>query len=469
MRILLANSIPPKQLKYYFETSYPCLGLLYLAGAIRSKHPEVVIRYQEANYTLGELRRIISEFRPDILGFYIATDVSRTAYEMINTVKEIFPSLLVICGGPHPTAVPEEVLKESAADICCVGEGEVTILEILKHIIDGSPALEQIAGIAFRDDQGSVLRTNNRPFIERLDSIPRPLWDLAEIGHYKGRMFKQAKTSVGVLASRGCPYNCYFCSNPVWKSNKPWIRMRSPEDLASEIDYLYGKGVRELRVIADELNCSLNWAMTICQEIKKLGHKDLFFTANLRADNVTKDFAKALRDANFWLINLGIESANNRVLDGINKKITIELAIKTLQTLKDAGLKVYCNFMIYNFWEENGHLCFETPSEVDHTCHFIKDSIQRKLLDYISWGFTTPYPGSQLWDVAVKYNLMRSDRFERCPLQPTTNLPGTSEKQMLKSRRKIQFLQASLGMKSGSIEWRYVGRMLERLKYIIWT
>jgi radical SAM superfamily enzyme YgiQ (UPF0313 family) len=341
--------------------------------------------------------------------------------------------------------------------------------EIVRHKMEGSNAFNEIDGIAYRNN-GSVICTKKRTYIKDIDSIPWPLWDLVDIRKYKGTQFKKAKTAAGILASRGCPFDCNFCSNPVWKVNKPWLRMRDPKLMAEEIEYLYQvRGVRDIYVRTDELNCSVKWAVKVCEEIAKLNHKDMFLSANVRADKMPEELAKALKDANFWVVHMGVESANDQVLKGTGKMITVDNVLNAFRTLKKAGVMVYANFMMFNIWEENGNLCYETHREVDNTYKFIKQCIKNKLIDYMAWSITTPYPGSRLWNLNNEYHFMREDRFDRCALQITTKLPGISEKEYFKFRRKFQFLQGYLSIKSGNIEWRHLGRMVDRIKYLFWT
>lgn len=462
--IVLANTMFPKELEHYYDITFPCLGLLYIASYLRKKEPGVKLHYMEGNQSINAHIKSVEDIRPDLYGIYIPTDSAKTAFEIINALKERLPKMPIICGGPHTTALPEDVLNNSQADVCVIGEGEITMSELVSFYKNGGSDLSKIKGIAFKSN-GRIARTPDRALIDDIDTIPMPAWDLIDIYSYKGRQFKMAKTGMGVLASRGCPYNCTFCSNPVWKIKRPWIRTRSPKSIADEIAYIYRRGAREIYLRADELNCDMNWATRVCEEIAKLGYKDLFLNVNLRADNMSKSFAQALKDANFWLVYMGIESGNQNVLDGIGKNITLDQAVKSTETLKDAGIKIGGNFMMYNIWEQAGKICFETPEEVDNTISFVKMMYKRKLLDYIAWSITTPYPGSRLWDIALKYGIIKNER--KGALQINVDLPGVSKKAMLRSRRKMQFIQFCIALRSGHVEWRHWRRIIDRLKYLI--
>ena len=151
-----------------------------------------------------------------------------------------------------------------------------------------------------------------------------------------------------IIVSRRCPYNCTYCANPVWKANKPWYRVRSAENIVEEIELLYHMGIREITLRCDEFNINLAWSIEVCQKIRNLQHDDLYFQTVLRADKVTKELAKALKAINCWLVSLGIESGNQRTLDGYGKKITLEQIVNASKILKEEGIKITGFFMIYN-------------------------------------------------------------------------------------------------------------------------
>jgi radical SAM superfamily enzyme YgiQ (UPF0313 family) len=127
MKILLADAHGPVRGK---PQASPNLGLLYLASYIRSRMEDVEIRYVPQRYELNEHEKIIEEMRPDIYAMSFTSYGARVAYKSIERLKARFPQLPIVCGGPHPSSSPRDVLEKTAADICVLGEGEVTLTEI---------------------------------------------------------------------------------------------------------------------------------------------------------------------------------------------------------------------------------------------------------------------------------------------------------------------------------------------------
>jgi len=223
--------------------------------------------------------------------------------------------------------------------------------------------------------------------------------------------------------------------------------MRSPKNIADEIALLYSRGVREIYIRCDTFNVDLEWATNVCREIGKLGLKDLFFQCQLRADKLSEDFVSELKAINCWLVHIGIESANGRVLKGIEKGTSVHGIEKALELLKKYGIDVYGFFMLYNVWEERGTLSWETTDEVGNTLRFAKKMLESKLLTYISWAVTKPLIGSRLYDIAKEHNLI-NDSDSRFPMR----IPQTSMNDMLEIYGKGLALQLWNGFNTGLIK-----------------
>lgn len=331
MRVVLTN--PPQPKEGYYRIFYPNLGLLYLASYVEtySKLNNLDIIYLEGGaYDLKGFLNKISSIDPDIVGLSFSTLNSSISYATINSIKKEFGHIKVICGGPHPTVMPNDVLKKSEADVCVIGEGEVTFLKLLEAYATGE-SLSNIEGIAIKRN-GKILLTPSRSLIKDLDSIPFPAWNKVELKNYSGYMIKRKWPDVCIISARGCPYNCIFCSNPVWKHSKPWIRMRTPDNIAKEVEFLIGRGVKEIFDYADEFNANVDWAVRVAEKIAQL-NSDILFKVQLRADKITERLAKSLKKMGCWLAHIGIESGNQEVLNGINKQISLKQVIKGLKLL----------------------------------------------------------------------------------------------------------------------------------------
>lgn len=456
MKIVLAD--PPDIKTPWLIANHPNLGILYLSAYLREKIENADIYYLDTHLNLRRHLQHVEEIRPDVYGVSFSSMRVEETRTVISAVKEKFPSLTVVCGGQHPTIAPKEVLNEMPADICVIGEGEKTLTEVIEAICLGKRKLRDIQGIAFRNN-GRIISNPKRSLIKNLDSIPFPAWDLVDFNDYIGNYQYKATPSTVMIASRGCPYNCIFCSNPVWKNNKPWVRLRSPENIAQEVAFLYEMGIREISIRSDQFNVRLDWCIDVCREIKRLGHKDLYFQANFRAHPFSEELACEMAASNFWLIQLGIESCNQRVLNGIKKKITIEQIVTTCEIAKKYNIKVYAYIMIYNAWEEDGRLCYETPEEVDNTLSFVRDLRSKGLLNYISFSTTTPLRGSCLYDIAKRHNILKKNDDVKDMSAFRMVLPNISKREMKKSRLKGMLIQLYFIMRSpGSsrADWRKI-------------
>ncbi len=387
---------------------WPPMGILYLASYLRVKIPGLEIGIIDGckkgyDKTLEE----IAGFKPDILGISFYTTLAYGASRLAREAKRLLPSLVVVMGGAHPTSLPRETLKESGADITVVGEGEETLYRIVKSISEGKDRseLEKIPGICVKKGNGYVLNSPEK-FITPLDAIPFPAWDLIDIKEYKGWYMSKQRPEATMFFSRGCPYECTFCSNRVWKSSTPVVRMRDPEKIVDEMEYLKNNfSVREIFDNSDEFNCNLEHALKICRSIKKR-NLGITWKTQLRVTPFTEELARELAESGCWYVHLGVESGNQKTLDGINKRINLSDVETTCGLLKKYNIKVLALFMLFNVWEENGKLAYEDAAMTNKTLKFARQLVKNNLVDYIGWSITTPYPGSKLYDIALKYGLL---------------------------------------------------------------
>ena len=457
MKILLINS-PKLGKEGVISQLYPPLGLLYLASYIREKENDVelkVIDGHKTNYNI--LLSQAASFSPDIIGISFSTQSSTGAYRLINDVQNKIignTKPLIVCGGPHPTALPEEVLYNSSCDVVVIGEGEITFHEMVMTIKNKSRDFSDILGIGYLENR-KVNITPKRPLIKNLDSLPFPARDLIDLSLYPGLYYKKEKTETYLISSRGCPYNCVYCSNPVWKNNKPWYRLRSPKNVVDEIEYIVNKlGIREIYDQTDEFNGNLQWAKDVCDEIVKRGIK-VSLKAQMRTDNMDKELAVKMRAAGYWLGLFGIESGNEKTLKGIQKRTTIKEHKHALSLLKKAGLKTFALLMAFNVWEEKGSLCFENKAQTLNTLAYAKKLAKERKIDIMSWSLTTPYPGSKLYEIAQKHRLISEKLFGRWELWDPSErmimkLPGVSYKDWVEIQNKGKILQAILLIRSGT-------------------
>ncbi len=467
MRVLLAD--PPAR-GTRIDDSYPNLGLLYLAGSVKASCDEanVGITYLGPKHNMASHVEFVRDICPDVYAISFTSKAASLAYHTINAVRTACPDALIVAGGAHPTAMPMDVFSESAVDVVGVGEGEVTFVELIKARAGcQEPDLSAIAGILFRRD-AEVVETPPRPVIKSIDEVPFPAWELVDFRDYPGMHLKKQPIESSLLISRGCPYQCAFCSQPIWKYSKPWVRARSVDNVCAEIDVLYERGVREIYLSSDELNFNEKWAIDLCEGIASRGYGGLYFQCNIRADKVSKALADALAEMNCWLVHIGIESANDRVLAGIGKRITVAQIEKATKFLSGAGVKVFAFMMLYQAWEDDGKLAWETTEEVENSLRFMRKLFAKRYIHYMSWQFCTPMPGAPLFEIAKRHDLYRGDAQGAWEAFDEHNvcmkLPGISERTMRWKLKKGILTKDWFMLRSGAISWRHLWRVWENVR-----
>jgi len=208
------------------------MGLAYLAAVLEQQEIEVkIIDCQSLFINHQQLGKELSFFQPNVVGITSIAPLMSSALLSAKTAKEAIPDVKVIMGGPHATFMDEQIIaNESAVDLIVRGEGEQTLLEIAQNL-DDKTKIEQIQGITYRENN-DVIRTPNRPFIQNLDSLPRPAYHLFELDRY--RLF--GKRLLPIVTSRGCPFQCNFCVASRMFGRE--YRMRSAENVLDELEWL---------------------------------------------------------------------------------------------------------------------------------------------------------------------------------------------------------------------------------------
>lgn len=365
----------------------PYLGLLYIASFVRSKKPKSQIKILDYNmnkFSEEDLKKNLDEFKPDFVGISTTSIQFKNAVKVAQIIKKSCNATLVM-GGVHPTHRPLEAIEY--CDIVVVGEGEQTFFEI----VDERP-LEDIKGILYKEN-GSVKQNAAREFIKDLNDLPTPAYDLVDLGKYN-----DVAGFLGIMCSRGCPYNCTFCGSPaMWKRI---VRFLSPQRVVDDIEYLHKTyNCNYIKFYDDTINIPLKRALDVCNEIIRRGlHKEIKFDAMIRANSsfVSKELFEKLKEANFVKIEIGVESGSPKVLKALNKELTVEELENAIKLCKESGIDTWGFFMIGN-WDE-------TVFDIFKTWKFIfKTKINP------NFAVTTPFPGTELLKTLEKNNLLPKD------------------------------------------------------------
>ncbi len=348
------------------------------------------------------------------MGLTATTPAIYDAYEVARMVKGINPDCRVVIGGPHVSFTARQTLREcKAMDAVIMREGEITFRELVQAWDRGLP-LKRTAGLAFRCN-GGIAKNPARPFIKNLDTLPFPAWEKLPMEKYNmnGRRFGM------VMTSRGCPYDCIFCSSSQL-CGKIW-RARSPENVVSELKLLYDSGIKEIEFMDDTFTLNNKRAEGICDAIIREG-LDITWTCSSRVNTINKGLAKKLKRAGCHTVYFGIESGSQEILDMIGKGISLEQSRKAVRIARDTGLSTLGSFIL--------GLPGETLKSISRTVRFAKGLG----LGFAQFTTATPYPGTKLYTWAKSRGLLKTVGWsDFTTLRPVMEVPGLSLNQLKRS------------------------------------
>jgi len=453
MKIILADSHGPVMGK---DQTSANLSLLYLGSYLKDKADfDVDLRYIPQAKSDQFHLDLIETFKPNIYAVSFTSFSALVTYELINKIKQQYPDVLIVCGGPHAIYASEEILTKSDVDICVIGEGEQTFFEIASNLETIITQRKNIRGIAFFDEDDTYVKTPTRELIDDIDTIPFPLRDLVNDDDFCGLTYSKARPNTEMVVTRGCPLRCVFCANPVFRlKNGPLYRARSPENIAQEAEELYQRGYREIYIHSDELNVKLDWSIDVCKALAALGHDDLYFQCNMRVVPMSEELAYWMKQANFWLVRIGLETTSDRVLSGIKKKMSFDKTMRACKLLTDQGIKVFGFTMLFNYWEEDGELQHETVDEVKKTIKDVYSLWRQGYINYTSWAFACPVQGSEFYDIALKHGMIDENYYPGDTWNTHDYLQNVSKKQFNQVYASARRQQAIMALSSGNFEWR---------------
>jgi len=379
------------------DTSSPPIGLLYLAGAIgREGYPVSLIDAESSKLSLSEVVNKIINSPFEVVGISATTPAIHSAAEIASGIKKAKPGVLTIIGGPHVTAVPTETMNEFPVfDVGVIGEGEETVTELL-NAFSGGRDLSDVKGLIVRGKDGLKI-SERREFISDIDSLALPAWDLLPslTRDYRYSIIEtHGRPSAAIVTSRGCPNKCSFCDRKVFGNI---YREHSAEYVLEMIRLLKFKyGIKDLMIFDDNFMISKARLMKICGSlIKEKLDISWFCVSNL--ENFESDKLKAMKEAGCWLIEVGIESGSREILNDMKRGATLEKIESAVKMADSLGIRVKGNFIFGNINETEGTL---------------KSSINfaKKLnLFLFQQTFLTPFPGSEIYEIAEKYGSFDSD------------------------------------------------------------
>ncbi len=392
-KVLLIN--PPES--GMGEHSFPPLGLLYIAGALKKNNipVKVVDGFLEG---WDDIQNAIRDYHPDMIGITCHTYSRVQALKIAKLAKDMLSDVKIVVGGAHPTIMARQMLEHYPfIDIVAIGEGDYTLLELYRE-----NNYSDIPGIGYRDE-GRVLINPRVSSIKDLDSISFPAWDLVELNRYPpdgSGVYRDinlgAEPCIPVIFSRGCIGDCNFCSNRLmWKR---WHH-RSPENMLDELTLLNRTfGVKHFVFNDDCFSVNKKATIELCKGIVGRG-LDMVFDIVTRTDCVDDEVMRALKDAGCYQINYGIETASPRLLKIMGKPVNVEVQERAIRLTNSYGINSTALFI--------AGCVGETYETINETIDFLNRTSPSRI--GVGRGLMI-FPGTRLYELA-KENGVIDDNF----------------------------------------------------------
>lgn len=356
------------------------LGLLCVAtSCIEDGNNTRLIDLNIVDEPENHLKKEVSSFNPDMVGITSTTPLIKKTYRIAQVVKNINKNIIVVAGGPHPSAVPEEVLGESDIDCVVRGEGDFILARIVREGIS-----EHIPNVFFKKNGHIIASKIQNETVNDINSLPLPAYHLLDLKYYNQPRITCRKNPVGYLeTSRGCYARCVYCNKNIHGFK---MRMKNPERVVDEMERMLKLGFKELQIIDDIFTADMKRAQVICEEIIK---RKLVFPwyprGGIRVDRVNPELLAMMKKAGCYRIPFGIESGSQRIIDIIGKRITLEQAENAVMWAKKAGLETECYFMM------------GLPTETEEDLNKSIDFAIKLDPDYTKFAITIPLPGTMMF------------------------------------------------------------------------
>jgi radical SAM superfamily enzyme YgiQ (UPF0313 family) len=383
MRILLVNP------SYPFE-EFPRLlvTLPYLAAALRAEGHEVeILDLLLARTTPARIEERLARLRPQLVGITSVTLNHHLAAGIAEVVRKWDERVPIVMGGPHVSFEIEGSFRDlSALDYIGIGEGEHTIVE-LARALEGRMDLRDVRGLAARDGE-RIVRTAPRPLEDDLDTLPEPARDLVPLARYLA-----FDSHASVVTSRGCPYECIFCSAPAWTGRK--VRYRDPNLCVDEIERLAGLGFTEITIEDDLFTLYRKHFLAVCGELIRRD-TGIRWNAFSRVDTISPEIVETMARAGCQAICFGVESGNQEVLDLVKKSSNLDKVKQAMRMTQEVGICALASFII--------GLPGETEETLRKTVEFA-ESLREEFGSLYGFHILSPFPGTEVRERAAEYGL----------------------------------------------------------------
>jgi anaerobic magnesium-protoporphyrin IX monomethyl ester cyclase len=365
--------------------SLPPHAFLYLGAVARQAGWQVsIVDCPALGLPIGRCAEEILRREPAVVGFTATTMSIAKAATVATDLRQRAPGLVLMAGGPHVTALPDETVRRLPVfDLACAGEGEDVLRAVLRHLEDGTDPRD-VPGLASTSDDGTVRFVPPSHDEVDLPALPPLAWDLLEgfPRHYHAAATYLNKSPfTDLIVSRGCRYRCTFCDNNTFGRS---IRALPVDTIIENVDRLEKQyGIRSMFFTDDSLMTMRDQFVEMCERLIERG-TGLEWSINVRTSEVNPEILALMRRAGCWQVSYGIESGSWEILKRIKKAATPRMHERALFQTRDAGIK------------SNAYIIIGFPGETHETLRETEAFLKKVPIDTLRLTYFTPFPNTDI-------------------------------------------------------------------------
>jgi len=457
MKILLVNPHVPLSLLYGEKLKkmgavLPPLGIFYIASYLRNrKDTEVEILDANAlNYDANTVVEYIKKNNPNLVGFSCTTTAYGYAKEIAQKIRENNPELRILAGGAHAQAAADDILADNHAlfDFVCYGEGETAMESLIDHL-SGKISKIHLRGWKYLEND-AVVTSLPAEIPDNLDIFGHPseIMPTSLIRHYHEKVNAYMKLPMSaIMSSRGCPFNCFFCSSPEKFKNiyGKKVRYHSTEWIIKEMEIFRSRsGVKEIIFLDDTFNLDKNRVREFCQK-KKAARIAMKWSCNFEAAIADQELFHAMKKAGCWTVMLGGESGSDKILKFIHKGVTAAQLLMAGKWAARAGILTRVSFI------------FGLPTETEETISETIDLIHKSDFHFPYFQLYMPLPGTALYRILSQYGTISPDIEKRMTAGTVNYIPNGLSSEILQRSIKSAYRRCYLN-------WRMIKNHLSAIR-----
>ena len=419
---------------------YPMVNIYELTVAALLEKEGHTVGYEDFVSTRRNIRKLhvfLRDNRSDVYIFWSVNLSIRNDLEASRLIREYSPEAYIIYLGPAPTFFVKEFL-DTSRQIVVRGEPDFTVREVCEYLSKGED-FSHLKGISFRKDDGAIQNNPTRKLIRNLDDLPFPARHLVKKGYFSNPKLKRSPYTA-LITSRNCPYKCTFCvpssltfarelEAKAHNGKKPFVSMRSVENVVEEIDRLAAEGYKAIGFMDDNFVTTEKRLRPIADALKQ---HNIVWGCQVRADAITENIAAILAETGCGYVDLGVESFNDEILEYIKKDLTKAQIIEAIQLMNKYKVPVKLNILIGT-----------SPLETKETIQETLDTSIRLKADQVMINIAAPFPGTEFYRMAKEKGWMVNGDYVPTDVQHHSMLsyPNLTSKEMerLLFRHNIRF------------------------------